>query len=154
MSKNGGVSRIEAEARANSPRHRSKWADFPLGKVKPMALEERLRQLPSAPTSGANIRSLTYSVFGCTERWEVIGAGKSPIARALRSDPCDSQLHGERVLRAASIPQEAASNNGHLRPVPRSGSQRDRGIEVGHERMGHSSITTTMCIYGKAMPRI
>ena len=70
---------------------RSKWADFPLDKVKPMAVEEWLRQLPVAPKSRANIRSLMYSVFRCAERWELIEMGKNPIA-LVRVKDCSKRL--------------------------------------------------------------
>jgi integrase len=76
---------------------RSKWADFPLDKVKPMAVEEWLRQLPLAPKSRANIRSLMYSVFKCAERWELIEMGKNPIA-LVRVKDCSKRLTTPRVL--------------------------------------------------------
>ena len=76
---------------------RCKWADFPLDKVKPMAVEEWLRQLPLAPKSRANIRSLMYSVFKCAERWELIEMGKNPIA-LVRVKDCSKRLTTPRVL--------------------------------------------------------
>src|SRR5208283_2009958 len=76
---------------------RSKWADFPLDKVKPMSVEEWLRQLPLPPKSRANIRSLMYSVFKCAERWELIEMGKNPIA-PVRVKDCSKRLTTPRVL--------------------------------------------------------
>ena len=76
---------------------RSKWADFPLDKVKPMVVEEWLRQLPLAPKSRANIRSLMYSIFKCAERWELIEMGKNPIA-LVRVKEGSKRLKTPRVL--------------------------------------------------------
>lgn len=42
---------------------RPKWAEFPLDKVKPMAVEKWLRDLPLAPKSRANARSIMHLIF-------------------------------------------------------------------------------------------
>jgi hypothetical protein len=76
---------------------RSRWAAFPLDKVKPMAVEEWLRQMPLAPKSKANIRSLMYSMFKCAERWELIEMGKNPIA-LVRVKEGSKRLATPRVL--------------------------------------------------------
>ena len=76
---------------------RSKWADFPLDKIKPMAVEDWLRHLPLAPKSKANIRSLMFSIFKCAERWELIEMGKNPIA-LVRVKDCSKRLTTPRVL--------------------------------------------------------
>ena len=57
---------------------RPRWADVPLGAVKPMAVESWLKALPLAPKTRANIRGLMHSIFNCAERWELIA--KNPIA--------------------------------------------------------------------------
>jgi integrase len=69
------------------------WVD----KVKPMAVEEWLRQMPLAPKSKANIRSLMYSIFKCAERWELIEMGKNPMA-LVRVKECSKRLTTPRVL--------------------------------------------------------
>ena len=76
---------------------RSKWAAFPLDRVKPMAVEEWLRQMPLAPKSKANIRSLMYSMFKCAERWELIEMGKNPMA-LVRVKEGSKRLTTPRVL--------------------------------------------------------
>ena len=76
---------------------RPKWADFPLDKVKPMAVEDWLRQMPLAPKSKANIRSLMHPMFKCAERWELIEMGKNPIA-LVRVKDCTKRLTTPRVL--------------------------------------------------------
>jgi len=76
---------------------RSKWADFPLDKIKPMAVEDWLRHLLLAPKSKANIRSLMFSIFKCAERWELIEMGKNPIV-LVRVKDCSKRLTTPRVL--------------------------------------------------------
>jgi len=81
---------------------RPKWADFPLDKVKPMAVEDWLRQLLLAPKSKANTRSLMHSIFKCAERWQLIEIGKNPIA-LVRVKECSKRLTTPRVLTAAEF---------------------------------------------------
>ena len=81
---------------------RPKWADFPLDKVKPMAVEDWLRQVLLAPKSKANTRSLMHSIFKCAERWELIEIGKNPIA-LVRVKECSKRLTTPRVLTAAEF---------------------------------------------------
>lgn len=76
---------------------RPKWADFPLDKIRPMAVEEWLRQLPLAPKSRANVRGVMHSMFKCAERWELIEMGKNPIA-LVRVKGCTKRLTTPRVL--------------------------------------------------------
>ena len=76
---------------------RPKWADFPLDKIRPMAVEEWLRQLPLAPKSRANVRGIMHSMFKCAERWELIEMGKNPIG-LVRVKGCTKRLKTPRVL--------------------------------------------------------
>ena len=76
---------------------RPKWADFPLDKMKPMAVEDWLRHLPMAPKSRANIRGIMHSMFKCAGRWELIEMGKNPIA-LVRVKDCTKRLTTPRVL--------------------------------------------------------
>ena len=81
---------------------RPKWADFPLDKVKPMAVEKWLRDLPLAPKSGANVRSIMHLIFKCAERWELIEIGKNPIA-LVRVKGYTKRLTTHRVLTAVEF---------------------------------------------------
>ena len=81
---------------------RPKWADFPLDKVKPMAVEKWLRDLPLAPKSRANARSIMHLIFKCAERWELIEIGKNPIA-LVRVKGCTKRLTTPRVLTAVEF---------------------------------------------------
>lgn len=76
---------------------RPKWADFPLDKIKPMAVEDWLRHLTLAPKSKANVRGIMHSIFKCAERWELIEMGKNPIA-LVRVKGCTKRLTTPRVL--------------------------------------------------------
>ena len=51
---------------------RPRWNEQPVNKMKPMAMELWLRDLPLAPKSKVHIRSLMHLVLKCAERWGVI----------------------------------------------------------------------------------
>ena len=48
---------------------RPRWGEQPVNKLKPMAMEQWLRDLPLAPKSKVHIRSLMHLVLKCAERW-------------------------------------------------------------------------------------
>ena len=81
---------------------RPKWAAFPLDKIKPMAVEDWLRDLPLAPKTRANTRSIMHLIFKCAERWELIEIGKNPIA-LVRVTGCTKRLTTPRVLTAVEF---------------------------------------------------
>jgi excisionase family DNA binding protein len=56
---------------------RPRWADTPMSAVKPMAVEDWLRNLTLAPKTKSHVRSLIHTIFQCAERWELID--KNPI---------------------------------------------------------------------------
>ena len=58
---------------------RPRWGEQPVNKLKPMAMEQWLRDLPLAPKSKVHIRSLMHLVLKCAERWGVIEIGKNPV---------------------------------------------------------------------------
>ena len=58
---------------------RPRWGDQPVNKLKPMAMEQWLRDLPLAPKSKVHIRSLMHLVLKCAERWGIIEIGKNPV---------------------------------------------------------------------------
>lgn len=76
---------------------RPKWGDYPLDRMKPMAVEQWLKQLALAPKTKAHIRSLMHLVFTCAERWCLIGMGKNPIA-LVRVKDCTKRLKRPQVL--------------------------------------------------------
>jgi hypothetical protein len=52
----------------------------PADKLKPMAMEWWLRDLPLAPKSKTHVREIIHLVFKCAERWAIIELGKSPVS--------------------------------------------------------------------------
>jgi integrase len=54
-----------------------RWADTPLGDIKPMAVEDWISALKLAPKTKSHIRSLMHTIFECAERWELVV--KNPI---------------------------------------------------------------------------
>jgi integrase len=50
---------------------RPRWADVPLGMVKPMTVEDWLKRLDLAPKTKSHIRGVMHTIFRCAERWEL-----------------------------------------------------------------------------------
>jgi integrase len=59
---------------------RPRWGEYPLDKMKPMAMELWLRELPLAPKTKTHVRGIIYLAFRCAERWGLIEMGKNPVA--------------------------------------------------------------------------
>jgi len=65
---------------SNIRRHiRPRWGDQPINRLKSMAMEQWLRDMPLAPKTKVHIRSLMHWVLKCGERWGVIEMGKNPV---------------------------------------------------------------------------
>jgi integrase len=74
---------------------RPRWADTPMSAVKPMAVEDWLRNLTLAPKTKSHVRSLMHTIFQCAERWELID--KNPI-KLVRVKGGTKRLKTPRVL--------------------------------------------------------
>jgi integrase len=74
---------------------RPRWADTPMSAVKPMAVEDWLRNLALAPKTKSHVRSLMHTIFQCAERWELID--KNPI-KLVRVKGGTKRLKTSRVL--------------------------------------------------------
>jgi len=74
---------------------RPRWADTPMSAVKPMAVEDWLRNLTLAPKTKSHVRSLMHTIFHCAERWELID--KNPI-KLVRVKGGTKRLKTPRVL--------------------------------------------------------
>lgn len=57
-----------------------RWGDYLLEKVRPMAVEDWLKNLPMAPKSKTHLRSLMHLMFQCAARWELYSEQRNPIA--------------------------------------------------------------------------
>jgi integrase len=76
---------------------RPRWSEYPVNKMKPMAMEQWLHGLPLAPKSKTHIRGLMHVVLKCAERWGVIEIGKNPVA-LVRVKDASKRLKRPKVL--------------------------------------------------------
>ncbi|MGO9229210.1 MAG: tyrosine-type recombinase/integrase [Bryobacteraceae bacterium] len=74
---------------------RPRWADTALGAIKPMAVEDWLKNLALAPKTKSHVRSLMHTIFQCAERWELID--RNPI-KLVRVRGGTKRLKTPRVL--------------------------------------------------------
>ncbi len=74
---------------------RPRWADTQMSAVKPMAVEDWLKNLALAPKTKSHVRSLMHTIFQCAERWELID--KNPI-KLVRVKGGTKRLKTPRVL--------------------------------------------------------
>ena len=81
---------------------RPRWNDQPINRMKPMAMEQWLRDLPLAPKSKVHIRSLMHLVMKCAERWGVIEIGKNPVA-LVRVKNASKRLKRPQILEVAQF---------------------------------------------------
>jgi len=76
---------------------RPRWGEYAVNKVKPMAMEQWLRELSLAPKSKAHVRGIMHLVFKCAERWGIIEIGKNPVS-LVRMKNTNKRLKRPRVL--------------------------------------------------------
>src|SRR3984885_10762349 len=57
-----------------------RWGDYLLEKIRPMAVEDWLKNLPMAPKSKTHIRSVMHLMYECATRWELFTEQRNPIA--------------------------------------------------------------------------
>jgi integrase len=81
---------------------RPRWSDQPINKMKPIAIEQWLRDLPLAPKSKVHIRSLMHLVMKCAERWGMIEIGKNPVA-LVRVKNASKRLKRPKILEVAQF---------------------------------------------------
>lgn len=58
---------------------RPRWGEMAIEEVKPMALQQWLRELPVAPKTRANIRALLHRLYERAMLWELISTQRNPI---------------------------------------------------------------------------
>jgi integrase len=76
---------------------RPRWGEYPVDKLKPMAMEQRLRELPLAPKSKTHVRGIMHLVFKCAERWGIVEIGKNPVS-LVRVKNASKRLKRPRIL--------------------------------------------------------
>lgn len=74
---------------------RPRWENTPISAIKPMAVEDWLKNLTLAPKTKSHVRSLMHTIFQCAERWELID--KNPI-KLVRVRGGTRRLKTPRVL--------------------------------------------------------
>jgi len=79
---------------------RPRWSEYPVDKMRPMAMEQWLRDLPLAPKSKTHVRGIMHLVFKCAERWGIIELGKNPVS-LVRVKNASKRLKRPRVLDVA-----------------------------------------------------
>jgi len=72
-----------------------RWADVPLGSIKPMAVEDWLQNLNLAPKTRSHLRTLMHTIFQCAIRWEL--SERNPL-KLVRVRGGTKRLHAPRVL--------------------------------------------------------
>ena len=79
---------------------RPRWGEYPMDKMKPMAMEQWLHDLPLAPKSKTHVRGIMHLVFKCAERWGIVELGKNPVS-LVRVKNASKRLKRPRVLDVA-----------------------------------------------------
>lgn len=74
---------------------RPRWAEVPVNRITPMAVEDWLKRLALAPKTRSHIRSLLHTIFRCAERWELVA--RNPI-KLVRVAGGSKRLKTPRVL--------------------------------------------------------
>lgn len=74
---------------------RPRWAEVPIDKIRPMAVEDWLKRLTLAPKTRTHIRSLMHTVFQCAQRWELVQ--KNPI-KLVRVKGGSKRLKTPRII--------------------------------------------------------
>ena len=60
---------------------RPRWAETPITRVKPMMVEDWLKQLKLAPKTRGHIRGLMSLLFKCAQRWELVQSNPMQLVR-------------------------------------------------------------------------
>lgn len=60
---------------------RPRWADTPITSVKPMTVEDWLKQLELAPKTKGHIKALMSTLFKCAQRWELVQNNPMQLVR-------------------------------------------------------------------------
>ena len=60
---------------------RPRWAETPITGVKPMMVEDWLKQLKLAPQTRGHIRDLMSLLFKCAQRWELVQSNPMQLVR-------------------------------------------------------------------------
>ncbi len=133
--------------RSNIKNHlKPRWGDYLLDQIRPMAVEDWLKNLPMAPKSKTHIRSVMHLMFECATRWELFTERRNPIA-LVRVKGGSKRRQRPTILTVdqfetiVATAERAVSHDGLYRPMPRSSRERDRGASVGRLRFREESAS-------------
>jgi integrase len=79
-----------------------RWGDYLLDKIRPMAVEDWLKNLDMAPKSKAHIRSLMHLMYQCAARWELFTEQRNPIG-LVRVKNCTRRRQRPTILTVESF---------------------------------------------------
>jgi integrase len=79
-----------------------RWGDYLLEKIRPMAVEDWLKNLDMAPKSKAHIRSLMHLMYQCAARWELFTERRNPIG-LVRVKNCTRRRQRPTILTVESF---------------------------------------------------
>jgi excisionase family DNA binding protein len=106
---------------------RPRWANTRMTAIKPMAVEDWLRNLALAPKTRSHARSLMHTIFQPTERWELIDRNPIKLVR-VKGGQAPQNASGPRartVPLVAAVDSGAVPDNGADRRLFGPASQRD-----------------------------
>jgi hypothetical protein len=76
---------------------RPRWGEYSTDRMKPMVMEQWLRDFPLAPKSKTHVRGIMHLVFKCAERWGIVEFGKNLVS-LVRVKNASKRLKRPRVL--------------------------------------------------------
>ena len=77
-----------------------RWGDYPVRDMKPMVVEQWLRDLAVAPRTKGHLHNLMRVLWNCAMRWELIEIGENPM-RLVRVRGTSKRSREPRVLGVA-----------------------------------------------------
>lgn len=108
-----------------------RWAEYPLSRVKPLAVEQWLKALDLAPRTKGHLHNLMRVLWNCAMRWELTEIGENPMklvrvrgSSKRRREPV--VLGVDPVSSLAQGTRRSFSHDGH--PRSRHGSPLQRAV--------------------------
>jgi len=80
-----------------------RWGEYPLSRVKPLAVEQWLKELDLAPRTKGHLHNLMRVLWNCAMRWELIEIGENPM-KLVRVRGASKRRREPVVLGVAQFP--------------------------------------------------
>jgi integrase len=84
-------------------RIKPRWGEYPLSRVKPLAVEQWLRELDLAPRTKGHLHNLMRVLWNCAMRWELTEIGENPM-KLVRVRGASKRRREPVVLAVAQFP--------------------------------------------------